>query len=103
MAYKSCEDCGSRITSSGLCSYCDEEALIIEQEDREYQEYEAMGYPDEEEIITNFSDEFMERANKQFERAKGRQQNKNLNSGYKRNQEQEVYRGCYKLNANLLS
>ena len=72
MAYKSCEDCGSRITSSGLCSYCDEEALIIEQEDREYQEYEAMGYPDEEEIITNFSDEFMERANKQFERAKGR-------------------------------
>lgn len=30
MAYKVCEDCGSRLRSDGVCPNCDEEVIIYE-------------------------------------------------------------------------
>ena len=56
MAYKTCEDCGSRVYG-GLCQYCDEEAIIFhEQSSSEDQ----------------FSDEFMKKVSQQDNNRKNR-------------------------------
>jgi hypothetical protein len=50
-----CEDCGTRLLSSGICPNCDEEVLIFEQESQ-----------------FNFSDEFMESVSDGEQRAANR-------------------------------
>ena len=52
MAYKACEDCGTKLLSSGVCPNCDEEVVIFEQ---------APDYP--------FSEEFMQAVEYGEERA----------------------------------
>lgn len=55
MAYKTCEDCGSRVYS-GLCQNCDEEAVIFHQSSSE----------------DKFSEPFMKKVAKQDNNRKNR-------------------------------
>ena len=54
MAYKACEDCGTRLLSDGTCPNCDEEVVIYRQEpDKRFSEAFMQMVEDGEERAAN--------------------------------------------------
>ena len=54
---KACDDCGTRLLSTGICPMCDEEVLILEQ---------APDYPFSEDFMQAVDDGEQRAANRKF-------------------------------------
>ncbi len=60
-----CEDCGNKIDNRGICSWCDEETVIMGQYDDLYGTEFEIPYPDPE---SNFMKKFNEQQTRINER-----------------------------------